>query len=203
MLEDKQKVEHLNQELLSALEQLDKKNREIQELMITDKLTGLYNRNYLNTVYEDETARCCRYDRPLALLMADIDKFKSFNDSYGHLAGDEMLSWFGTLIKGYIRKFDRAFRYGGEEFLIILPETDMMLAYIVAERIRRGFEKKVFNVGRDEKTESASRTISIGITNTLSDVGIEKMINQADKALYLAKSQGGNMSIKYEENEKK
>lgn len=203
LLEDKEKVERLNQELISALEQLDKKNREIQEIMITDKLTGIYNRNYLNIVFQDEIARSCRYKRPLAFLMADIDRFKSFNDAYGHLAGDEMLSFIGTLMKGDIRKFDRAFRYGGEEFVIILPETDSMLAYIVAERIRKGFEKKVFSVRKGEVTESASRTISIGITHAFTDVGIEEMISQADKALYLAKNYGGNMTIKYEESEKK
>jgi len=199
LLEDKQKVELLNQELYSALEQLDNKNREIQEMMITDKLTGLYNRYHLITVFDDEIARCCRYGRPLALMIADIDKFKSFNDSYGHVAGDNMLSAIGAIIKRDIRKFDRAFRFGGEEFVIILPETDSMLAYTVAERIRKGFQEKSFTVKRGEKKESASRTISIGITHTSSDNGIEQLINHADKALYMAKSNGGNTCVKYEE----
>ena len=198
LLEDKQKIELLNQELISALEQLDMKNREIHELMITDKLTGLYNRHHLITVFEDEIARCCRYGRPIALMMADIDKFKSFNDIYGHLAGDSMLSFVGALIRKDIRKIDRAFRYGGEEFVIILPETDLMLAYMVAERIRKGFKQKSFVVSRGEKKESASRTISIGITHTTTDIGIEQLINQADKALYMAKGNGGNICVKYE-----
>jgi len=200
LLEDKEKVERLNNELMSALEQLDKKNREIQEIMITDKLTGLNNRNYLNIVFEDEISRSSRYNRPLSLIMADIDSFKSYNDTYGHLEGDNMLSFMGALIRSDIRKFDRAFRYGGEEFVILLPESDSMLAYIVAERIRRNFEKKTFMVNKGEIQESASRTISMGITHTFTYSNIEKLISEADKALYRAKRKGGNMSVKFEDS---
>lgn len=204
MTEKRRQIEHLNQELISALEQLDTKNRQIQELMITDNLTGLYNRHHLADVLEDEIARCHRYGHPLAMMMLDIDGFKSFNDTYGHLAGDSMLSFAGALIKENIRKFDKAFRYGGEEFVVVLPETDITLAYIVAERIRKGLAKKSFIVIRNggSAEEKASRTFSIGLTATFpystDVVSIDQLIQHTDTALYQAKEKGGNIGVRYE-----
>ncbi len=204
ILEDKHHIEYLNQQLSNLLKQLDERNREIQEIMITDNLTRLYNRHHLATVLEDEIARCHRYGHSLAIMMIDIDNFKSFNDDYGRPAGDKMLSFAGTLIKENIRKFDRAFRYGGEEFVVVLPETDLTLAYIVGERIRKSFQNKSFTVSRKDSTseEIASRTMSIGITSTFTyttnTIEIEELINQTDKALSLAKEKGGNISVRYE-----
>ncbi len=204
ILGDKQHIERLNQKLSNLLKKLHEKSREIQEIMITDNLTRLYNRHHLATVLEDEIARCHRYGHSLAIMMIDIDNFKSFNDDYGRPAGDKMLSFAGTLIKENIRKFDRAFRYGGEEFVVVLPETDLTLAYIVAERIRKSFQNKSFTVSRKESTseEFASRTMSIGITSTFTyttnTIEIEELINQTDKALSQAKEKGGNISVRYE-----
>jgi len=204
LLEDKTHIEHLKRELESALEQIDIKNREIQKMMITDKLTGLFNRHHLITVLQDEIARCHRYGHPLAIMMIDIDDFKSINDNYGRSAGDTMLEYVGTLIKENTRKFDRSFRYGGEEFIVVLPETDITLAYIVAERVRKGFEAKSFTVSCDAGTpgKNISRTLSIGITATFpyktTNIDIEELLNQSDKALYLAKNKGGNTSVRFE-----
>lgn len=202
--EDDQHTEHLNRELRAALEQLDVKNKEIRQIMITDKLTSLFNRDHLVTVLEDEVARCHRYGHPLAILIIDIDRFKSFNDNYGHLAGDHVLAFIGTLIKENIRKFDRAFRYGGEKFVVILPETDLTLAYIVAERIRKSFESKTFMVHKigSISEKPASRTLSIGITATFpyktNNLRIEDLFDQMEKALHQAKGKGGNISIRFE-----
>lgn len=204
-LEDKEQIELLNKRLVSALEQIDVKNREIQKIMITDKLTGLFNRHHLISVLEDEIARCNRYGHPLALMMIDIDAFKSINENYGQSAGDAMLEYVGTLILENTRKFDRSFRYGDEEFIVVLPETDMALAYIVAERIRKGFEAKSFVETKKESMSKTniSRTLSIGITATFpyktNNINIEELLNQSDKALYKAKVKGGNISIKYVE----
>ncbi|MBI5740999.1 MAG: GGDEF domain-containing protein [Nitrospirae bacterium] len=204
LLKDKELIEHLNRELISALEQIDAKNREIQKMMITDKLTGLYNRHHLISVLEDEIARCNRYGHPFAVMMIDIDNFRSINDNYGQSAGDAMLEYVGGLIKENTRKFDRSFRYGGEEFIVVLPETDITLAYIVAERIRKGFEAKTFKATkRGSDSESfISRTLSIGITASFpyktNEISIEELLNQSDKALYLAKNKGGNASVRYE-----
>jgi len=204
MLKDKEHIEHLNKELISALEQIDVKSREIQRMMITDKLTGLYNRHHLIHVLENEIARCNRYGHPLAVMMIDIDDFKSINDNYGQAVGDMMLSYVGTLINENTRKFDRAFRYGEEEFIVVLPETDITLAYIVAERVRKGFENKNFLANKKVRgsENDISRTLSIGITATYpyktNHISIEELLNQTDKALYQAKNKGGNISIRYE-----
>jgi diguanylate cyclase (GGDEF)-like protein len=204
ILDDNKHIEHLNKELISALERIDVQSKEIQKLMITDRLTGLFNRNYLITVLENEIGRCNRYGHPLAIMIIDVDNFRSINDSYGQEVGDKMLTYVGTLINENTRKFDRAFRYGGEEFIIVLPETDLTLAYIVAERIRKGFENKTFLTTRKEHlTEHGiSRTLSIGITSTYpfktNNISIEELLDQTDKALYQAKNKGGNISIRYE-----
>ncbi len=204
ILNGRQHIENIHQELNSALEELRNREEQIRELMITDKLTTLFNREHLITVLEDEIARCQRYDRPIAVIMIDIDDFRSFNDAYGHQAGDTMLSYVGTLIKENTRKFDRAFRYGGEEFVVVLPESDLTMAYIVAERIRRGFETNSFPViKKDSGThQNISRTVSMGITATFAYgtrlIGIEDLISQTENALSQAKEQGGNMCVRYE-----
>lgn len=200
----KKHIADIHEEMNAIMEQLKNKERVIQEIMITDKLTTLFNRQHLVTVLEDEIARCQRYDRPIALIMIDIDGLRSFNDSYGHQAGDNMLAFIGTLIKENTRKFDRAFRYGGEEFVVVLPESDLTMAYIVSERIRRGFENNSFLVKEKESNrhENISRTISIGITATFAfgtqNLIIEELINQTERALSLAKEKGGNICIRYE-----
>jgi diguanylate cyclase (GGDEF)-like protein len=198
-----QQIKSMQEDLNTALEQLRKREIEIQEIMITDKLTTLFNRQHLITVLEEEIARCQRYGRPIALMMIDIDGFRSFNDSYGHQAGDMMLSFIGTLIKENTRKFDRAFRYGGEEFIIVLPESDLTMAYIVAERIRKGFESRPIPLTGQEsgKHENISHSVSIGLTATFAfgtqDVSIEYLIAQTEESLLQAKEKGGNMCIRH------
>ncbi len=204
IVEDKERIEHLNKELISSLEQLNIKNREFQEMMITDRLTGLYGRHHLVSALEDEIARCHRYSHSLTLMMIDIDHFKEFNELYGYKSGDEMLSYAGTLIKKNIRKFDRAFRYSAKEFVVVLPETDLTLAYIVAERIRKAFENHSFTVSNKKSSDSeeVSRTFSIGISAafnfTTNNIGIEDLISQTAQAVSEAREKGGNMCIRHE-----
>jgi len=204
LLEDKEQIEILNKEMIATLEQLNAKNKEFQELTITDKLTGLFDRHHLISILEDEISRCHRYGHSLALMMVDIDDFKDFNESYGYKAGDQMLSYAGTLIKKNIRKFDKAFRYSGKEFMVILPETDLTLAYIVAERIRKAFQGKTFTVSNKEgaSKETASGTFSIGISSAFNfsanNIGIEDLINHTAHAVREAREKGGNMCIRYE-----
>lgn len=195
-----QQISHLNKELASAIENLDTKNREIQELVIADRLTGLFNRGYLFTVLEDEITRCQRYDSKLSLLMMDLDDFKCVNDEHGHQAGDKVLSALGTFLKSRIRKTDRCFRYGGEEFVIILPETEITLANIIANRMREEYEKQVVVIERPDgaKPIEISRTLSIGVTCCREGSSPQELLKEADRAMYEAKTQGKNRVVRHD-----
>ncbi|MBI4844998.1 MAG: diguanylate cyclase [Candidatus Omnitrophica bacterium] len=195
------KIDHLNKELFSALENLDLKNREIQELVITDKLTGLYNRNYLFATLEDEISRSMRYDYQFSLLMMDLDDFKKINDEYGHLEGDKILSFLGEMLKTKLRKTDRSFRYGGEEFVIVLPETEMTIAFMVAERIRAAFEAKTFSMHHPATSKDTllSPTLSIGVISYQKGLSIQDLLGKADEAMYKAKSLGKNKVVRHDE----
>ncbi len=200
-------VNNLEIDVDSLKTQLDLKDREIEQALITDNLTKLYNRHHMVNVLEREMARCQRYNHPLALMMIDIDDFRSFNESYGQGMGDKMLLFSGNLIRENIRKFDRAFRYGGKEFIVVMPETDLTMAFIAAERIRKSFQNRLFSVvnKKSSKEEKASRTLSTGITYSFAydteAIQIDKLIEQTDKAVSMAKHKGGNVSLTYEEQE--
>ncbi|HHN63735.1 MAG TPA: diguanylate cyclase [Nitrospirae bacterium] len=150
-----------------------------KELSITDPLTGLANRRLMNSELKRCFQRARRYGRPFSLIMFDIDDFKLYNDTFGHQAGDRLLSQIGSIALKELRSTDLAFRYGGEEFLIILPETKIKDALVVAERLRRTI-KTMTRV-----------TISLGVSSYNDDVSEpEQILNQADSALYLAKRSG-------------
>ena len=153
---------------------------------ITDGLTRLYNHRYLHECLDKEIARGTRFGTTFSICMIDLDFFKTYNDTYGHLAGDDVLTSIGKCIQASIRTVDLAFRYGGEEFAVILPETSTEGAYLVAERIREKIEQKVFS-GR------SSITASLGIATWPTDgVTKEQMLVSADKSLYTAKGTGRN-----------
>lgn len=188
-----EKIEHLNKELLSAVENLDSRNREIQVLVITDKLTGLYNRNYLTTVIDDEIVRSQRSNDPLTAMMIDLDDFKLVNDTYGHAYGDKLLSNLGIMLRRTLRKCDRAFRYGGEEFVALLPGTDMTMAWILAERIRKTYENEPIAVEtKDGVQKTIFQTMSIGLAAYRKGMTHSALLEQADAAVYKAKSEGKN-----------
>jgi diguanylate cyclase (GGDEF)-like protein/putative nucleotidyltransferase with HDIG domain len=153
---------------------------------ITDGLTRLYNHRYMHECLDKEIARGTRFGTTFSIIMIDLDFFKTYNDTYGHLAGDDVLTNIGKCIQASIRTVDLAFRYGGEEFAVILPETANEGTYLVAERIREKIEQKVFS-GR------SSITASLGIATWPTDgVTKEQMLVSADKALYTAKGTGRN-----------
>ena len=169
-------------------------NEEIRYLSIKDHLTGCFNRSYLNERLPQELMRAKRYQRPLSLIICDIDHFKHINDNYGHLAGDEVLKEFAASIMSSVRdQVDWVVRYGGEEFLIILPETGAEGTKILAERLRKKIAKKTFNAGR----HTMSITASFGSTCLYPDSGSELytqevIIKAADVLLYEAKEAGRN-----------
>jgi two-component system cell cycle response regulator len=164
------------------------------EAAITDSLTGLHNRRYmeshLGTLVEEAAAR----GKPLSLLVLDIDYFKSINDSYGHDAGDDVLREFATRVRKSIRGIDLACRHGGEEFVIVMPETDMTVAGVVAERIRRRIAAEPFAI--DKGSGTIDVTISIGLAALQSaDDRADTILKRADQALYRAKRDGRNRVV--------
>lgn len=155
---------------------------------IIDSLTGLNNRYYLNTVMEREVGSSKRYDYDFCLMMLDVDHFKSINDTYGHISGDSVLREMGALTKQAIRTIDSAIRYGGEEFLLVLPHTAIQEASLLAQRIRKSVENHKFSDVGDRQI-----TISIGVAQfQKSDNDMHKLIKRADEALYRAKKGGRN-----------
>lgn len=177
---DRQNLVVENQRLLIELRN---RNKDLSMLSVTDDLTGLYNRRYFYTKLDDEMTRARRQKHPLALLLIDLDNFKKYNDTQGHLEGDKLLKELGLIILHNIRdKVDYGFRYGGDEFAVILSEADEEVAKVAAERFRTIFNDLDFkDVG-----------ISVGITTyDINDSG-ESIIERADAAMYSAKSAGGN-----------
>jgi two-component system cell cycle response regulator len=164
------------------------------EMAITDALTGLFNRRYMEshlaTLMEQAGAR----GKPLAVMMLDIDYFKSINDNYGHDAGDDVLRDFALRIKRSIRGIDLACRCGGEEFVIVMPETDMTVAAMVAERLRRRIASEPFVISQGAR--SIPVTLSIGIAAVRGrDDTAASLVKRADQALYRAKRDGRNRVV--------
>ena len=161
----------------------------LEKLAITDGLTRLYNLRHFYKQLELEIDRCNRYGHSLALLLLDIDHFKKCNDTYGHLEGDKVLIKLGQIIKVCLRTMDSAYRYGGEEFTIILPETTGKEANNVAERISASVESERFST---EAGEDFSITISIGVTEYFKEEQLSTFIHRADQAMYKSKAKGRN-----------
>ena len=180
-------------DLLITIQSLYAQNK---YLSLTDSLTGLYNRRYLMETLGREVARAKRYKNKLCMAMIDIDFFKKVNDTYGHQAGDFILKEVTGIIRKMLRQSDILFRYGGEEVLAIMPETDNESALVPIQRIRETIEKKnfVFN----DKTIKV--TISIGLSDSTQKAdSLERFIDQADKAMYTSKQNGRNQVNIYHE----
>ncbi len=161
----------------------------LQKLAITDGLTRLYNSRSFYSQLELEIDRYNRYQHPLTLLLLDIDHFKDYNDKYGHLEGDKVLVRFSQIIKSCLRTNDSAYRYGGEEFTVILPETAGEEARTVAQRIRAALEAEPF---LPENGGEATVTISIGLTEYHPKEELSTFIQRADQAMYHSKRSGRN-----------
>ena len=161
----------------------------LEKLAITDGLTTLYNLRHFYKQLEVEIGRCSRYGHSLSLLLLDIDNFKRYNDSYGHLEGDKVLVRLSQIIKSCLRTMDSAYRYGGEEFTVILPETKGEEAKNVANRIKRAVELERF---LPEPDKVVTITISIGLTEYFKNEQLSTVIKRADQAMYNSKAQGRN-----------
>lgn len=164
------------------------------ELAVTDALTGLNNRRYLDNHLKILFARAAARSRPLSLCLIDIDRFKLVNDTYGHDAGDDVLREFSARIRSTVRGADLACRYGGEEFVVVMPDTDAAAAAAVAERLRAIIEKTPF-VLKGAGT-AISLTASFGLSCSTGDADTpEQLLKQADQALYKAKAEGRNRVV--------
>ncbi len=183
-------LQKLNEKLVMEINERRAIEEQLKTLSITDPLTGLFNRRHFYELVEREISRCLRYHHNLAVLMLDLDHFKQVNDLHGHLVGDQTLKAVANLCANLVRENDVVARFGGEEFVVLMPETYLEQARIAAERIRSVVEKTsiVTNAG------DISVTISIGVTewNAQGEMVVDKLIDLADQALYRAKQAGRN-----------
>jgi two-component system, cell cycle response regulator len=164
------------------------------EMAITDALTGLFNRRYLESHLASLIEQAISRGKPLSALVVDIDYFKSVNDTHGHHAGDDVLREFALRIKRSIRGIDLACRYGGEEFVIVMPETDLAVAAMVAERLRRRIAADAFAI--EQGARNIPVTISVGIAALRAkDDSAAALLKRADDALYRAKRDGRNRVV--------
>jgi diguanylate cyclase (GGDEF)-like protein len=185
------RLRHSHAEIMAANQAMQQQNQVLEMLSITDSLTGLYNRSKLDAILSDQLARFKRTQREFTLLMMDIDHFKTLNDTYGHITGDEILAAVARILVQSIRSIDYAARYGGDEFIIILVETTADQALKTAERIR----SQVENMRYSFRDSTIAVTASIGIVQCQSDdMTATAVFARADSALYEAKRAGRNQA---------
>jgi diguanylate cyclase (GGDEF)-like protein len=188
-------IGELARDITNMASSLDSINQKLNDAARTDGLTGILNRRSCDEVLEQHFNAALRYDMIFSVVMLDIDHFKSVNDMHGHAAGDQTLRTFAAICQEQIRDCDFIFRFGGEEFLVLLPNTDKNDSMVVAERIR----KSIRNATIELEDKKIKITASLGISSFPED-GLEQgeLIRNADNALYKAKDNGRNQSVAFE-----
>jgi diguanylate cyclase (GGDEF)-like protein len=177
-------------EEIRLMQELEEKKKELELLATHDPLTGLMNRRLVLELTHHELERARRYRLPVCVLMIDLDHFKQVNDTYGHLAGDDVLKQFASILSKNTRAVDIVGRYGGEEFVVVMPETGLEGALVFAERLRTAVERHEFVTRSGQKLHI---TCSIGVTQGEPELlDIDHLLALADKALYRAKEEGRN-----------
>jgi diguanylate cyclase (GGDEF)-like protein len=185
-------LREINKKLTRHIEEIKKQRLRLEDQAIRDSLTGLYNRRHLDKALDRELTRAKRYGFPISLAMVDLDHFKNVNDTYGHKAGDEVLRALGALLQSTSREEDIPCRYGGEEFLVVLPRMPLVIARQRAEHWREAFSKQKTCYGDCE----IASTMSIGLATYPDHAATaEALIDSADRALYRAKSAGRNRLV--------
>ena len=187
-------LEKANEQLQAQIRRIEELQVELREQAVRDPLTGLFNRRYLKDTLDREVSRAKRENLPIGIIIMDIDEFKDVNDRYGHNAGDMMLKEMGNLLKASIRIEDFVCRYGGEEFVIVMPGATLGVAFERAELIRRKFEQMYVQY----ENEQLHATISLGVAAyPIHGTDGEDALIRADRALYQAKQAGRNRVIPY------
>ncbi|MBN1542186.1 diguanylate cyclase [candidate division KSB1 bacterium] len=188
------RIKTLHDALQEKVRLLEQAKERLRELAVTDGLTGLNNYRYFKEYLLQEVRRAERHQSRVSLIMIDIDYFKNYNDTHGHLAGDEVLRHIARLMQDNIRNIDFAARYGGEEFAIVLSETPLEAARVVAEKLRILVEQQPFP--RQEMQPNGNITVSMGVASFPQDgKSVEKLIESADQRLYRAKAEGRNRVV--------
>lgn len=182
-----------NRKLKHSQQELKEVNMALSLLSVTDHLTGVYNRQYLDQRLEEEVSRISRHPAPLSLVMMDLDHFKSVNDNHGHLIGDKILVQATQVIQDHVRKTDVFGRWGGEEFILICPDTNLQQAQQVAEKIRQAVEAEAY-------PEQIQQTISLGVAEYQADEQMSHLVHRADENMYCAKQRGRNQVCAGEES---
>lgn len=176
---------------LNDLKEQKKSFERINNLINTDLLMGIYSRRYLEKKLKDLLYEYKRYDKPFSVLMIDIDDFKTVNDKYGHLVGDKVLAKVGEILKASLRQLDIPSRYGGDEIVVLLPNTKKEEAFKAASKIQSFFQKTRFKTSQDE----FSITTSIGVYEVQPKDDFETVLNKTDNAMYEAKAKGKNAVV--------
>ena len=167
----------------------------LRELSVTDSLSGLFNQRHFYAILSNEIERSRRYHRDLSLICFDLDHFKQCNDRLGHLEGDAIIRMIGEILRESLRKTDFAFRYGGDEFMVLMPETGIENARYTADRIRENFNSRWSFGHLCKNSELIAVTLSMGIATLAPDEPSENFVKRADLAMYEAKRSGGNRAV--------
>jgi two-component system, cell cycle response regulator len=179
-------------------DELAEKNLELERLSISDGLTGLYNHRHIHSLLGDEFERVERTNDCMSVAMFDLDRFKQVNDTFGHQAGDRVLIDLADILRETARDIDRLGRYGGEEFIALLPETCIDDAAVFVERVRREVARRHFDIGRNEPLRM---TLSAGVATYPHETvdSVEALVRLADQALYAAKASGRDRIVRFDE----
>lgn len=194
----KDSYEELEDKVAERTKELNRANKKLEKLAVTDGLTGLFNHRHFYYILGEELERAKRYKHDLSVMIMDIDYFKNYNDTNGHPAGDRVLKKVSASLQKHVREVDVVCRYGGEEFTVVLPEIDKEGAFILAERLRVSIANEEYE---NEKAQpNGNLTISIGLAAfPLDGVTVEGLVNNADTALYNAKETGRNKVVNFGE----
>ena len=180
-------------------DELEEKNRALERLSISDGLTGLFNHRHIHGLLHEEFERVKRTGDLLTVAMFDLDRFKGVNDAYGHQAGDRVLQEFAEILRETARDMDRLGRYGGEEFMVMLPETSLDDGIVFVERVRRDIARRPFDVGHEEPLHI---TVSAGVATYPHGIETpEELVRRADQALYAAKAAGRDRVVRWDDIE--